>query len=277
MRSIAAVEIVPAPPPRRLRRVASKRGLVDHVGQVGAGEAGGQRRRPAEVDAGRRAASCARAPPGSARRPLRSGRSTSTCRSKRPARSNAGSSISGRLVAASRITPCSGRSRRARPAAGSASAPSRRGRRHAPAPRLRPSASSSSMKMMQGAALPACSNRSRTRAAPTPTNISTNSAPEMREERHAGLAGDGARQQRLAGAGRADQQNALRDARAEPAERCRVAQEGDDFLQLDLGLVDAGHVVEGHLRVGLDIDLGARLADRHQAAETLAFGMRRNP
>lgn len=37
----------------------------------------------------------------------------------------------------------------------------------------RPRASSSSMKMMQGAALRACWKRSRTRAAPTPTNIST--------------------------------------------------------------------------------------------------------
>ena len=46
-----------------------------------------------------------------------------------------------------------------------------------PAPRARPSASSSSMKMMHGEDLRACSNRSRTRAAPTPTNISTNSAP----------------------------------------------------------------------------------------------------
>ena len=35
------------------------------------------------------------------------------------------------------------------------------------------------MKMMHGAALRACSNRSRTRAAPTPTNISTNSEPEI--------------------------------------------------------------------------------------------------
>src|SRR5919204_7070941 len=40
-----------------------------------------------------------------------------------------------------------------------------------------PSASSSSMKTMQGAFPSACANRSRTRAAPTPTNISTNSDP----------------------------------------------------------------------------------------------------
>eukprot|EP00959_Pyramimonas_sp_CCMP1952_P024364 511355-Pyramimonas_sp.AAC.1 len=40
-----------------------------------------------------------------------------------------------------------------------------------------PSASNSSMKMMQGAALRAMENRLRTREAPTPTNISTNSDP----------------------------------------------------------------------------------------------------
>ena len=46
-----------------------------------------------------------------------------------------------------------------------------------PIPRALPSASSSSMKMMQGALALACTNRSRTRAAPRPTNISTNSDP----------------------------------------------------------------------------------------------------
>ena len=48
-----------------------------------------------------------------------------------------------------------------------------------PAPRCRPTASISSMKMMQGAFFLACSNMSRTREAPTPTNISTKSEPEM--------------------------------------------------------------------------------------------------
>jgi hypothetical protein len=47
-----------------------------------------------------------------------------------------------------------------------------------PALRDLPSASSSSMNTMQGAFCVACANRSRTRAAPTPTNISTNSEPE---------------------------------------------------------------------------------------------------
>jgi hypothetical protein len=44
---------------------------------------------------------------------------------------------------------------------------------------VRPTASISSMKMMQGACFLPCSKRSRTRLAPTPTNISTKSEPEM--------------------------------------------------------------------------------------------------
>ena len=48
-----------------------------------------------------------------------------------------------------------------------------------PAPRWRPTASISSMKMMHGEFCLACSNRSRTREAPTPTNISTKSEPEI--------------------------------------------------------------------------------------------------
>ncbi len=46
-------------------------------------------------------------------------------------------------------------------------------------PRARPMASISSMKTMQGAFCLACSKRSRTREAPTPTNISTKSEPEI--------------------------------------------------------------------------------------------------
>src|SRR6478735_1406081 len=46
-----------------------------------------------------------------------------------------------------------------------------------PAPRWRPTASISSMKMMHGAFFLPCSNKSRTRDAPTPTNISTKSEP----------------------------------------------------------------------------------------------------
>ena len=78
------------------------------------------------------------------------------------------------------------------------------------------------------------------------------------EERHAGLAGDGARQQRLAGARRADEQHAARDARAERGELLGVLEELDDFLELFLGLVDAGDVGEGHDGL-LPMNMRARL------------------
>jgi hypothetical protein len=48
-----------------------------------------------------------------------------------------------------------------------------------PANRCRPTASISSMKMIAGEDAFARSKRSRTRLAPTPTNISTNSEAEM--------------------------------------------------------------------------------------------------
>ena len=68
-----------------------------------------------------------------------------------------------------------------------------------------------------------------------------------REERHVGLAGDGLGQERLAGARRADQEHALRDLAAELLELRRVLEELDDLAQLLLGLVHAGHVLEGDL------------------------------
>jgi hypothetical protein len=183
-------------------------------------------------------------------RPFLSGRSTSTWRSKRPARSSAGSRISGRLVAASRTT-----------AAAAVEAvefgqqlverllllvvPASR-----PAPRARPSASSSSMKMMQGAALRACSNRSRTRAAPTPTNISTNSEPEIEKNGTPASPATARASSVLPVPGGPTSRMPRGHMRAEPAELVRPLQEIDDLVQLFLGLVDAGDVVETHLHVG---------------------------
>mmetsp|Transcript_84091 Transcript_84091/g.151776 ORF Transcript_84091/g.151776 Transcript_84091/m.151776 type:complete len:258 (-) Transcript_84091:484-1257(-) len=111
-------------------------------------------------------------------RPLTSGSPTSTRRSKRPGRNKALSRTSARFVAATTMTPvfpskpsisvriwfrvCS-RSSLPPPM---------------PAPRCRPMASISSMKTMQGAFSLACLKMSRTREAPTPTNISMNSAAE---------------------------------------------------------------------------------------------------
>ena len=89
------------------------------------------------------------------------------------------------------------------------------------------------MNTMHGAFFFACSNMSRTRAAPTPTNISTKSEPEIEKNGTFGLAGDGFREQRLAGTRGADHQHAARNAAAELLELGRVAQEFDqlgDFL-----------------------------------------------
>ena len=87
-----------------------------------------------------------------------------------------------------------------------------------------------------------------------------------REERHVRLAGDGAGEQGLAGAGRADEQAALRDAAAEPLELLRVLEEFDDFLELLLRLVDTGDVGEGDAPLVLLQHAGARLAETEDAA-----------
>ena len=82
------------------------------------------------------------------------------------------------------------------------------------------------------------------------------------EERHAGFSGDRARQQRLAGAGRADEQHAFGQLGAELGVAVRLLQERDDLLGLLDSFIDAGDVAEVHqrLRVGLE-DLRLALAD----------------
>jgi hypothetical protein len=71
------------------------------------------------------------------------------------------------------------------------------------------------------------------------------------EERHACLAGDGAREQRLAGAGRPVEQHAGGYSRAERLELLGVLEEFLDLVELLDGLVDPGDVAEGDLgRVG---------------------------
>ena len=84
-----------------------------------------------------------------------------------------------------------------------------------------------------------------------------------REERHARLARDRARQQRLAGAGRPVQQHALGDARAERLELLGVLEELLDLVQLLDGLVGAGDVLERDLGRVDGHALGAALAEAH--------------
>ncbi len=86
------------------------------------------------------------------------------------------------------------------------------------------------------------------------------------EERHVGFARDRARDQRLAGAGRADQQHAARNPPAQALEFAGIAQELDDLLQVLLGLVDAGDVLEGDAAMCLGQHFRARLAKAHRLA-----------
>src|SRR5581483_6247622 len=84
-----------------------------------------------------------------------------------------------------------------------------------------------------------------------------------REERNPGLAGDRAREQRLAGAGRAVEEDALRDRGAERLELLRILEELLDLLQLLDRLVDAGDVLEADLRRVGRHPLRTRLAEAH--------------
>ena len=111
--------------------------------------------------------------------PIISGLETTTCLSNLPGLSNAGSNTSGLFVAAIIITP----SLVSKPSISTnnwlsvcslSSFPPPR-----PAPLLLPTASISSIKIIQGAFFLPCSIMSLTLEAPTPTNISTKSDPEI--------------------------------------------------------------------------------------------------
>src|SRR5205085_2704883 len=77
---------------------------------------------------------------------------------------------------------------------------------------------------------------------------------------------DGLGQQCLAGAWRADQQDALWQAAAEPAILGRALKEIDDFAYLVLGFVDPGNVGECYSGIRLDINLCLAPADCDQPA-----------
>ena len=87
-----------------------------------------------------------------------------------------------------------------------------------------------------------------------------------REERHARLAGDRLGQQRLAGAGRADEQDPLGNPAAERLVLLGRAEELDDLAELGDGLVVAGDVVEGDPALVLLVDPGPAPGERHRRA-----------
>ena len=122
------------------------------------------------------------------------------------------------------------------------------------------------MKMMHGAWDLPCSKRSRTRLAPTPTNISTKSEPDIEKNGRPASPATALASSVLPVPGGPDQQRALGKAAAEPGEFLRVLQELDDLLQLDLGLVGAGHVGEGDLGRVAGEQFRLRLPERERAA-----------
>ena len=86
------------------------------------------------------------------------------------------------------------------------------------------------------------------------------------EEGDAGLAGHRPRQQGLAGAGRAEEQDALGHPRAQTLELLGVLEELLDLVQFLDRLVGPGHVVEGDLRLVQAHALGPGLAEAHHLA-----------
>ena len=204
-------------------------------------------------------------------RPRMSGSGTTTWRSKRPGRSSAGSSTSGRLVAAMTMTP----ELPSKPSISTSSWFSVCSRSSLPpprpAPRWRPTASISSMKTMHGAFFFACSNMSRTRAAPTPTNISTKSEPEIEKNGTLASPAIALASSVLPVPGRADHQHAARDAAAELLELRRVAQELDQLGDFFLRLVAAGDVGERDRVVRLVQHPRLALAEAERAAAPAAL------
>ncbi len=85
---------------------------------------------------------------------------------------------------------------------------------------------------------------------------------------HIGLAGNRTGRQRLTGSGRTDEQHATRDLAAQALELLRIAQEFDDFLEVLLGFIHAGHIGERHATMRFGEKFGLRLAEAHCAART---------
>ncbi len=98
-----------------------------------------------------------------------------------------------------------------------------------------------------------------------------------RVERHARLAGDGAREQGLAGPGGPVEQDALGDLRAHGLELGRVREELLDLLELLDRLVLARHVSERDLRHVLGDELRAGLAEAHHAVPATLHAGQQEP
>ncbi len=86
------------------------------------------------------------------------------------------------------------------------------------------------------------------------------------EEGNPRFAGDGPGEQRLAGARRPHEQNALGDSPPEALELLGILQESDDLFAVVLRLVDASDIGESHLVLGLIEQTCPGLAEAHRFA-----------
>ena len=88
------------------------------------------------------------------------------------------------------------------------------------------------------------------------------------KERHLCLTGNRARQQGLAGARWAEQQDTPGHVRTEAPVLVRLLEKADNFLQFNLGFVDTGNIVEANLGIRFDVDFCITLTDRGQSANS---------
>ena len=86
------------------------------------------------------------------------------------------------------------------------------------------------------------------------------------EKRHFGFAGNGSRQQGLAGSGGTDHEHTFRDLAAKFLELAGIFQEVDDFDHFLLGFLDARDVGKGDVHLVLAQQTGAALAEGHGPA-----------
>ena len=208
-------------------------------------------------------------------RPRTSGSGTTTWRSKRPGRSNAGSSTSGRLVAAMTMTP----SLPSKPSISTSSWFRRLLALVMAAAQARAAVASNRIDLVdeddaRGVLLRLIEHVAHARCADADEHLDEVGAGD-REERHLRFARNGPRQQGLAGARGTDHQHALGDLAAEALELRRIFQEVDDLDDLFFRLLDARNVSERDADLILAEQPRAALAKRHRAAATRphpAFG-----
>ena len=87
-----------------------------------------------------------------------------------------------------------------------------------------------------------------------------------RKERNLGLARYGLGQQGFTGTGRTDHQDAARNLSTELGELARITKKFDQFRNLVLGLIAAGHIGKRDLDLILALQFGSRAPERHRSA-----------